>query len=654
MAVLTIRHTCIILALVWVVAAGDNSRNSVSNAQLDFSKDRTWFCFDNILESLKTIFTTLKWQDVNIFYETMDDELVQRIIHDIERERVGFQTTVYDVTTMSSSDIEKLLDQIYKVRFREVHIILLLSNGTFELLKIANSFDTKSNKTTNYRTFSRWIILSSLIVKKKLMDFELQNVMVLSCCRHLVYHCTVSGRGINMIDCLNYRYTHEKKLRPQNCSVNYLFPNIKYKYCSRHLLIGSMPSHFLHRHVDNNNKTTYSGAIAELTDILAEQLNFTYTFIQPNDGKYGGTTDEDEQVGLVGMLDRKEVDIVIADLTLTEKRSRVVDFILPPFFVDTWSALRKRGIQIESNWFKIFRPFDVYVYIATIATVSGVAILLLVVQMYSYEEREERDFVLGHILVKIFSNIVFLIGFLSVRGDGVATKKASVRVLVTFLWLFCVVITGVYMGNLTASLTAIKYKTPFNSLEELVELPDWKWGARGYELTTDILRDSKNTLMNKLWKGMLEFNKTDDMILSMDANIHINRILAEGEKYVYLGVDAKYLMLKRNDCSLEIIDRLYSNFPMCVAVTKNSYLRSDLESVMVRLSDNGYLSNFVARVFESNRTEYCKTTDTKRTHRLEDLMGAILIALIGLVTAVFVLLVEKGHSYRQQRTRGIK
>ncbi|KAK6186486.1 hypothetical protein SNE40_008516 [Patella caerulea] len=151
--------------------------------------------------------------------------------------------------------------------------------------------------------------------------------------------------------------------------------------------------------------------------MLAKHLNFTFTFVQPSDGKYGGKSSDGKWQGLVGLLDREEVDMVIADFSITKERSKVVDFILPPFTRNTWSALSNRGIQRESNWSKIFRPFNAYVYIAILATVTVVAILFLLVQTNSTEANCSHCLRPWNCVFSILSNALVLISFLTSRGD---------------------------------------------------------------------------------------------------------------------------------------------------------------------------------------------------------------------------------------------
>ncbi|XP_050418702.1 glutamate receptor U1-like [Patella vulgata] len=102
--------------------------------------------------------------------------------------------------------------------------------------------------------------------------------------------------------------------------------------------------------------------------MIAQTLNFTYSFVQPRDCKWGLEVNGVWE-GMIGQLVRQEVDLVIADLAATDNK---------------------------------FWP-----------------------------------------------------------------KKESLRILVAFFWIFCVVLSAAYVGNLTAKLAETKENKAFNSLEEL-------------------------------------------------------------------------------------------------------------------------------------------------------------------------------------------
>ena len=56
---------------------------------------------------------------------------------------------------------------------------------------------------------------------------------------------------------------------------------------------------------------------------------------------------------------------------------------------------------------------------------------------------------------------------------------SSVRFIVGFWWLFCIVIVATYSGNLIAFLTVAKYKAPFETLREMAEKEEYKFGTIG-------------------------------------------------------------------------------------------------------------------------------------------------------------------------------
>ncbi|KAK6172970.1 hypothetical protein SNE40_016516 [Patella caerulea] len=611
---------------------------NLNNGRSNLNVTNDWICSHSILESLATIIKTLNWTDANMIYESRDDEMLMNITRYFDdKNHLGFKTTIYEVLQLDSSTLMDILKTIYLKRNTYVRIILLLRSRTFELLRMADTFDEYSNKTTNYETNSRWIILSPV---KDLFDFHLRNVLILSCHgNHGVYLSSVAERrSPTRINCSSQDDTCMNSPEPPNTSDSLLFPNIKYKFNRRHLIIGTVVSKFLQINVNEKNETVYTGLTVELAELLADSLNCTFTFELPVDSDYGSKKENGDWTGMVGQLYRKEVDIVIADLVTTEDRTTVVDFIFPPFFVGSWGALYRTGIDMGVKWIKIFRPFQGYVYLTMLAATVLVAMGIYVLAVYC--NGSPRGEGMGDIMFRMLNIIISVFGVLFVRGDGMETKQMSVRVLLVSFSMFSVVLAGIYVGNLTASLTDIKFKRPFNNLEELVELTDWKWGIRGFDLYKTVMKQSKNPMIKRLWTGLVEFNKTDPSTFEMDMDFHIKKVLKPGEKYVFITADSKYELSKRHICNLKIIDEIYSNLPIAIAVSKDSYLKPDLELTMSKLSDNGFVRYLTQRLYTDNRQPPCKISEDKRSFHLDDILGAFVVALIGLAITLIVLLIE--------------
>ncbi|KAK6192390.1 hypothetical protein SNE40_003866 [Patella caerulea] len=492
--------------------------------------------------------------------------------------------TVYDVTEMDQTSIYQLFIRIYPSDNTEFHAILVLQNTTTHFLKTVDNVDNVSNKTTNYQTNSKWILLTTGDPKDEMLDLKLQlkHVIVL-----YDYQTMIDPFGLihglkSEIKCLKIMSTDLLNLNDsQNkasvddemkCTTTELYPYSSFKLSGRHLLIGTIITDFFQNKI-----------IEDLVIVFAEELNFTYTFVQPQDLRYGGKANGVWR-GLVGQLVRTEVDLVLADFTITKERLEVIDYILPAFSSQGLGVLYLKGVEIESNWIKIFRPLHHIVYICIVGVLLFVGIFMFMLQKSETNENGSTSF---RVEFSHFANtIIFLISFVAVRGNGIWPNAGSTRILVSFFWMFCVVITGVYVGNLTAKLSETKLKKPFNSLRELLELPEWKWGLVGESLTEKNVQDSKASLFKNLWNGIVAFNKTDPTVLHPDPGFQVNRLMNPGEKYALIILDPKYYVLNRNDCLLQSVEGVISSLQLAIGIPKSSYLKSDLERIMWKLSDN--------------------------------------------------------------------
>ena len=86
---------------------------------------------------------------------------------------------------------------------------------------------------------------------------------------------------------------------------------------NKHLRMGAVPwPPFLNTHEGENGKQFYSGVLWDFVKYMKEARNLTITVVIPQDGIYGGggegyCYEKNNCTGLVGMLDRKEVDFAL-------------------------------------------------------------------------------------------------------------------------------------------------------------------------------------------------------------------------------------------------------------------------------------------------------------------------------------------------------
>lgn len=97
----------------------------------------------------------------------------------------------------------------------------------------------------------------------------------------------------------------------------------------------------------------------EMLDTLANRLNFTYNLVEPPDLTFGiDINDSGHWNGLIGLLQRREVDVVGGALTITHTREEIVDFTHPYWEEPTVLVIRKPTRTVD-----MFAFFKVYCFL---------------------------------------------------------------------------------------------------------------------------------------------------------------------------------------------------------------------------------------------------------------------------------------------------
>ena len=81
---------------------------------------------------------------------------------------------------------------------------------------------------------------------------------------------------------------------------------------NKQLRMGAVPfSPFLVKSKDNDGKIRYSGLVWDLVDYIQKARNCTFTVVIPKDGIWGNCYGNDTCTGMIGLVNRSEVDFAI-------------------------------------------------------------------------------------------------------------------------------------------------------------------------------------------------------------------------------------------------------------------------------------------------------------------------------------------------------
>ncbi len=138
-----------------------------------------------------------------------------------------------------------------------------------------------------------------------------------------------------------------------------------------------------------------TGYCIDLLKLLMKDIGFSVRIQVVKDGKYGALNHTTNKwSGLIGEVARGEADIAIADLTINEQRSKVVDFTHPYMEVGA-GVLVKVARRRNNNWTGFMDPFAPNLLIALIVCINAALLIMWLLERFSPYGQFERAKVLS-------------------------------------------------------------------------------------------------------------------------------------------------------------------------------------------------------------------------------------------------------------------
>ncbi|GFU26535.1 lig_chan-Glu_bd domain-containing protein [Nephila pilipes] len=167
------------------------------------------------------------------------------------------------------------------------------------------------------------------------------------------------------------------------------------------LRIAIMPMHHsMEITTDEKNNISFTGGVeAKLIKILSSKLRFDYQLFIPDDKEWGKFVN-DQWTGMVGMVHRNEADIALGDLTISEPRSKAVDFV--PYAVETSTFVTKLPkVMLKSASFVM--PFQWPVWLTSIFVLIFMPILFKYMMVKKISQKRMYMSMIGSIFNQPFS-----------------------------------------------------------------------------------------------------------------------------------------------------------------------------------------------------------------------------------------------------------
>ncbi|XP_064636089.1 glutamate receptor-like isoform X2 [Lineus longissimus] len=383
----------------------------------------------------------------------------------------------------------------------------------------------------------------------------------------------------------------------------------------------------------------FEGYCKDLAQLISEMAKFSYQIQIVKDRKYGAL-ENGSWTGMIGELTRQEADIVIAPLTITSKRERVVDFS-KPFMNLGISIMIKKPDKQKPGVFSFLAPLAPRVWFCILLAAVVVSLFLFFVSRVSPTEWIVEKALYSETLLNEFgfgNSLWYALGAFMQQGGDAAPRSMSGRVVASVWSLFCLILISSYTANLAAFLTIERMLTPINSVEDLAGQNEIKYGTIDSGSTKSFFESSKISVYKGMGQRMLE----DPSVFVKSKREGVERVRSSKGKYAFLTESTmNEFTNQRKPCNtMKVGDNLDSK-GYGVATPLNSDIRSDVNLAVLKLREEETLTTLQKKWwYDKSECVHDKKDSKQSSLSLSNLAGVFYILIGGLGLAMAVSLLE--------------
>ncbi|MPC24171.1 glutamate receptor ionotropic, kainate 1-like [Portunus trituberculatus] len=381
-----------------------------------------------------------------------------------------------------------------------------------------------------------------------------------------------------------------------------------------------------------NGALRIEGPMANLLDILSSVLNFDYEFVRPVDRVWGGPDANGSWNGLLGLLQRREVELAVGPFGVTNQRETVCDFS-DAFYSENNAILMVRP-TLQNDVAGFAKPFANEVWLLTLVSLVAMVVVMARVataeaNLYNTKNRNT--------LAK--AAIWGLKAFTQEGSEWLPPHDAG-RMLVTTWLLASLVFMSSYSGILTAMLTVPRVTIPIDSLADLVAQDDLPWRLEAGSMMFQYFQEADDGVRRSV------FTRTSGTFQDCWA---ARQDIAEGR---YAAICDRTTMKKAMSwdfstsgrCHLYISrENVYSNVQIAMAFQINSTYRERSNRIIHAVKESGILNRWIgAQITNTSQCLRPPTADRSEAIAalsIESMGGCFLVLVGGLAagTAAFFL-----------------
>ncbi|XP_050692920.1 glutamate receptor-like [Eriocheir sinensis] len=386
-----------------------------------------------------------------------------------------------------------------------------------------------------------------------------------------------------------------------------------------------------------NGTMTVGGPMGKLLDSFSRIFNVDYMFVQPSDKAWGQKYPNGSWDGMIGQLQRREVEFAVGPFGVTHLREEVCDFTESMHSENNAIFMVRPTLQTDMAGF--VKPFTVKVWVLALVSLAVVVVVMAWVAAAE---------------VRLFgSSWRWSLTKATVWGLKVFTQEGSVDVppfdgsrLLAAVWLLAsFVFMSSYGGILTAMLTVPRVTIPIDSLEDLAAQDDLPWKMEKSSMTYQYFSEAKDGVRKKVFDGLAGtiidcWKSRHDVASGQFAAICDRTTMKKVMSWDFSTTGKCHTYIST--------ENVFSNIQIAMAFQTNSTYREGANQIIRSFKQAGILDMWlgaeITNISQCLRSPIADRSEGLFRLSMGDLAGSFLLLAGGLAAAAAAFLLEAATS----------
>ncbi|KAF6204721.1 hypothetical protein GE061_018882 [Apolygus lucorum] len=387
--------------------------------------------------------------------------------------------------------------------------------------------------------------------------------------------------------------------------------------------------------------TRFGGMELILVKESFDRLNLKLNIVMPTTSDLWGQFDGERwQDGIMGLLMAREVDLAFCGLWIVSSMTKCKLETSFPVAEGCLKLIVPKPQYLNSGWFSLFNPFKIDMWVFTGISVITAALLLFCSSYFIRLYRPAERFRSG---VTLVGCIFWAISLFLAAGNGDSSNEPIRQIVIWWITLGFI-LTTCYSSGLITQLTSPTLSTKMETIQQLVE-NDFVWTSP-YALDLDLMLDFNDTWESTWAKRMRIIPDQQNEWKTVASS----KVALFGQQYgkESFTLDSEYPqdLLKK----FEITRNCINTYRIGLVFRAGSPYFRPMENLILRFHSGGLIDKmmndefekvamlkpYVREVFNTRK----KMVKSEEKLKMDNLKGAFLLLVVGLMGALIVFLLE--------------